>query len=176
MRNSDSYPIFAMKQVVVSGNPRSILKMAPLSDERVKSGGIMEFATQRNFAAEPSTRRRCSGRTLTNFCNTHGYARDPPDDGDVARIANVPSVSTGMCSRNQYQLVAVQFTPTADVAIAKFEEKNRAVKVVMPIYGRDGSLPGVDLDEGTGANDGVECAVLHSNVAVKGIAPIDLLQ
>jgi hypothetical protein len=176
MRNSGSYPIFAMKHVVVSGNPRSILKMAQLSDESVKSSGIKEVATQRNFAAEPSTQRRCSGRTLTNFCNAHGYARNPPDDGDVARIANAPSVSTGMRSRNQYQLVAIQFTPTADIAIAKFEEKDRAVKVVMPIYERDGSLPGIDLDEGTGANDGVECAVLHSNVAVKGIAPIDLLQ
>ena len=99
----------------------------------------MPVATRRNSDPGQSTRRRCSGRTLTNFCNTHGYARDPPDDGDVARIANPPSMSTGMRSRNQYQLVAIQFTPTADVAITKFEEKDRAVKVVMPIYKRDGS-------------------------------------
>src|SRR3984885_5051540 len=91
--------MFAMKHVVMSSNPRSILKMALLSDESAKSDGIEEVASERNFAAKPSTQRRCSGRTLTNFCNTHGYARDPPDDGDIAWIADAPSMSTGMRSR-----------------------------------------------------------------------------
>ena len=85
-------------------------------------------------------------------------------------------MSMGMRSRNQNQVAAIQFTPTADVAIAQFEEKDRAVKIVMPIYGRDCSLPGIDLNEGTRANDRVERAVFHSDVAVKRIAPVDLLQ
>jgi hypothetical protein len=52
-----------------------------------------------------------------HFCITPGCACDPPDNGDVTWIADAPSMSTGMRSGNQYQLTAVQFTPTADVAI-----------------------------------------------------------
>lgn len=42
----------------------------------------------------------------------------------------------GMCRRNKSQLAAVQLTPTTDIAIAKFEEKDRPVKVVMQATGR----------------------------------------
>ena len=70
----------------------------------------------------------------------------------------------------------MQFAPTAYIAIAEFKEKDWTVMLVMPIHWWDRSLPGIDLNEGTGANDGVERVVLHSDVAVKGIAPIDLLQ
>ena len=118
-----------------------------LSYERVESAGAGEFSTRRNCAVGLSVQRRGLGRTLTRFCDAHRYACDPPDDGDVTRVADPPGMSTGMRSRNQNQLAAIQFTPTADVAIAKLKEEDRTVKVVMPIYGRDGSLPGIDLDE-----------------------------
>jgi hypothetical protein len=144
--------------------------------ESLESVDTDEFPALRNCAVGQSTQRRSSGWILTPLCNSHGYACDPADDGDVTGIADTPSMSTGMRRGNQYQLAPIEFAPTADVAIAEFEEEDRAVEVVMPIYGWDRPLPGIDLDEGTGANNGVESAVLHSNVAVKGIAPIDLLQ
>ena len=70
----------------------------------------------------------------------------------------------------------MQFAPAAYIAIAEFKEKDWTVMLVMPIHWWDRSLSGIDPDEGTGANNGVERMVLHSDVAVKGIAPVDLLQ
>ena len=85
--------VFATKHVVVSGNRLSILNMAPLSYESVESGGVEEVVTQRNFVVEQSAQLRCSGRTFTRFCNSHGYASDPPDDRDVTRIVDPTGVS-----------------------------------------------------------------------------------
>ena len=74
-----------------------------------------------------------------------------------------------MRSGNQNQLAAIQFTPTANVAIAQLEEEDRAVKVVMPIYGRDGSLPRIDLYERFWMIDADSKKALYVNQAYEAI-------
>lgn len=88
-------------------NHRSGVRWCCLSYERVESAGAGEFSTRRNFAVGLSVQRRGLGRTLTRFCDAHRYACDPPDDGDVPRIADPPGMSMGMRSRNQNQLAAI---------------------------------------------------------------------
>jgi hypothetical protein len=39
----------------------------------------------------------------------------------------MPGLSSGLRARNQNQLTAVQFAPTANIAIAELEEKDRTV-------------------------------------------------
>ena len=90
--------------------------------------GAEEFPARGKCAIDIQLNGEALDSILTCFCNTHGYARDPPDDGDVARIADPPSVSMGMRGRNQNQLAAIQFAPTADIAIAQLEEKDWTVK------------------------------------------------
>jgi hypothetical protein len=93
MRNLGAHPLFATRGVAVSGNGLSIPNVALSWYESVESGGVEEVPTPRNFAVEQSAQRRCSGRTFTRFCNTHGYACDPPNDSDVAWIADMPGMS-----------------------------------------------------------------------------------
>src|SRR5450755_179086 len=89
------------------------------------------------------------------FRNAHGYGRVSSDYGCVAWIADVPGLTSRLWSRNENQLIAMQFAPTAYIAIAEFKEKDWTVMLVMPIHWWDRSLPGIDLNERTGANDGV---------------------
>lgn len=79
-----------------------------------------------------------------------------------------------MRSGNQNQLAAIQFAPTADITIAQLEEKDRTVKVVMPIYRRNRSLPGVDLNEGFWTLDAKSKHALYVNQAYETITGYSL--
>ncbi|HSY99202.1 MAG TPA: hypothetical protein VK788_06885 [Terriglobales bacterium] len=59
----------------------------------------------------------------------------------------MPSLSSRPWSRNQNQLTAVQFAPAANIAVARLEEKDWTVMLVMPIHRRNCPLPGVDLNK-----------------------------
>src|ERR1700733_10716301 len=89
-----------------------------------------------------SAQRRCFGWSFACLRNTHGYGRDPADDGGVAWIADVAGLTSRLWSRNENQLVTMQFAPTAYIAIAEFKEKDWTVMLVMPIQWWDRSLPG----------------------------------
>ena len=56
-------------------------------------------------------------------------------------------LSSGLRIRDQEQLVPVQLTPTAGVTISELDEKDRAVKFVLPGARLDLVLPLIDLNE-----------------------------
>jgi hypothetical protein len=88
----------------------------------------------------------------------------------------MPSLCSGLWSRDQNQLTAVQFAPTAHVAISELEEKDGTVMLVMPVDWRHCSLAGIDLHKRSRPNDRVQRVILHPDVPVKRIAPVYLPQ
>lgn len=143
--------------------------------------GRLEFfanfgVSVRSEIITPSNKRGRFGRDLASPGDPHRHARNSPDDGGIARIANLASMYGTVGRRNENQLSPIQLVPTANVAIPEFEEEDWAVKLVMPLGWSDCSLAGVDLYERTGSDDWVESLVFHSDITVKRIAAIGLLE
>ena len=88
----------------------------------------------------------------------------------------MPNLSSRLWGRNQNQLIAVQFAPTTNIAVAELEEKDRTVMLVMPIHWWNCPRPGVNLHKGSRTNNRVQRVILHPDVSVKRIAPVHLLQ
>ena len=85
------------------------------------------------------------------------------------------SAQLGLLAGNQDQLAIVHFAPTADVSFTQLYEEHRPIKVAVPSHGRDFFLAGIDLHDGTGANEGMQGVLLCPNwaAACKFVAAID---
>src|SRR6267154_2017790 len=79
-------------------------------------------------------------------------------------------------TRNQNQLASIDFTPTAGVPIPELNEINGTVKLAPPVTRPHFVLPGIDLHERTGADQGIKRVVLQADVSTKTFPQIQLLQ
>ena len=76
-----------------------------------------------------------------------GFKAVAESDACIGRVTNLANLSSGLRIRDQEQLVPIQFTPTTGVTISEFDEKDGAVKFVLPGSWLDFFLPLIDLDE-----------------------------
>ena len=82
-----------------------------------------------------------------DFRNWHDDRGDSSENIGVPRIADVLGLPTRVWSRKERQLIAVHFTPAANISIPKLSEIHRSVEFIFPAVLLDFSLTSVDTDK-----------------------------
>jgi hypothetical protein len=60
----------------------------------------------------------------------------------------------------------VHFAPAACVTLAEFNKEDRPVMIALPIDGRNFLLPGINPDENSGPDKGMQGVIIHADVSV----------
>src|SRR5580658_8446718 len=83
---------------------------------------------------------------------------------------------SGLRMRDRDQLPFLKLAPAAQVPIPQFDEVDGPLKLGPPRSGADLSLGRIDLDERAGPDQWIKGCILKSNVAIHGLAQIEVLQ
>src|ERR1039458_9173444 len=81
-----------------------------------------------------------------------------------------------MGMRNDEQLPTINLAPTAHIAVSQLREVNRPLILVFPFHATDLSLARINLHQRTWANDRKKGEILKADVAVHGLAQVEVLQ
>lgn len=77
---------------------------------------------------------------------------------------------------NDAEVPSIHLAPPAGESFAKLEEVDRPIKVGLPFAGLNSRVAVVNLNQGTGRDEGVKREILHSDVAVQPFLDSDMLQ
>ena len=127
-------------------------------------------------AADIMLRRRRWLGIVNHLSNAHRNRGDPADNFCFVRVPEMSDMPTRLWTRNQDQLVSVQFAPTASVSIPKFDEIDGAIEFIFPSSRFYFVLTSVDLYKRTWSDEGEKSVIFEPNVATKAMAKIQLLQ
>src|SRR5258707_7775465 len=111
-----------------------------------------------------------------DLCYPHGDRCDSTDYVPVRWIANVADLPSGLRTRNQNQLLPIEFTPTAGVTVSELDEIDGAIEFVLPTTWLHLVLSCIDLDKRPGADERIECVILKPDISAKTVPQIQLLQ
>src|SRR6266849_6114026 len=111
-----------------------------------------------------------------HFRYAHGHRGDSADNVCFIWVSKLADLSARLGTGNQNQLVPIQFTPTAGVTISELDEIDRAVEFVLPITSLHLVLPFINLDERSGADQGIKRVIVKPEVSTKTVLQIHLLQ
>jgi len=87
----------------------------------------------------------------------------------------MPDLPTRLRTRDQNELLSIEFTPTAGIPVSELDEIDGAVEFVLPTARLHFVLPGINLYERSGRNEGIKCVILKPDVPTKAVAQIHLL-
>jgi hypothetical protein len=114
--------------------------------------------------------------TSPYFSDAYGHRGDSANDVRFGWESKISDLSPRLWTRNKDKLVPVEFTPTAGVTTAEFDEIDGAVELVLPIAWFYLILVLVNLDERARANQGKERVILKSDVPAETVPQVQLLQ
>ena len=119
---------------------------------------------------------RLTGRRWFTLRQGHGHGDHPAHDVAICRVANLADLHRRLRAWDQDQVVSIQLTPTAGIAISELHKIDGPLRDVTPAARRDFALSGIDGHNGAGANDGIKRVVLKPDLSAKTPFRIEALQ
>src|SRR5882762_5846846 len=108
--------------------------------------------------------------------NAHRYSGYPAYDFSLSRVVKAPNILAGVGVRNYDQLAPIYLAPTAYIPSSQFHEVDGTVEFCLPFFTADLPLACVNLHKRTGADQREERVVFETNIAVHGLAQVQMLQ
>jgi len=105
----------------------------------------------------------------------HCHGRHLPDDLGIGPILEFPHATWRKRVGEQKQLVVQEVTPGASIAVAQLHKINGAVEFGAPAKRLHLADAGIDLHEGTGAQQRVKREVLQPDVPILTVPDIQML-
>src|SRR5580704_15739504 len=102
------------------------------------------------------------GRSFAH--NAHRHSGYPANNLCLGRVVEHSYLATRMRVGNHHQPASVNLAPAAHIAIAQLREVNRTLEFSFPWRRTDFSLACINLHQGSGTDERVECKVFNADI------------